>query len=75
MVTVTLTQLRNNARKYFDDVEKGETLEVYRHGKPIAKIMPVGSSVPAWKRDRPLIKLSKGVSASQMVIAEREEGW
>ena len=76
MVTVTLTQLRNNARKYFDDVEKGETLEVYRHGKPIAKVLPVGSSsVPTWKRDRPLIKLSKGVSASQMVIAEREEGW
>ena len=75
MVTVTLTQLRNNAKKYFDDVENGETLEVYRHGKPIAKVMPVGSGVPAWKRDRPLIKLAEGVSASRMIIAEREEGW
>ena len=40
MKTVTFSQLRNNAKKYFDAVEQGETVEVYRHGKPVAVISP-----------------------------------
>ncbi len=40
MKTVTFSQLRNNAKKYFDAVEQGETMEVYRHGKPVALISP-----------------------------------
>jgi prevent-host-death family protein len=42
MKTVTFSQLRNNAKKYFDAVEKGETVEVYRHGKPVAILSPAG---------------------------------
>ena len=33
MVRVTFSELRNNAKKYFDAVEQGELVEVYRHGK------------------------------------------
>ena len=73
MLTVTFTQLRNNARKYFDAVERGETLEVYRHGKPIAILAPYRSrSRERWKRGKPL-KL-KGVSLSTLILAERRSG-
>ena len=73
MLTVTFTQLRNNARKYFDAVERGDTLEIYRRGKPIALLSPIRSgSGGRWKRGKPL-KL-KGVSLSKLILAERRAG-
>ncbi len=71
MKTVTFSQLRNNAKKYFDAVEKGESMEVYRHGKPIALLTPVVREprLSRWKTANP-IKLP-GVSASKMIIEER----
>lgn len=75
MKTVTFSQLRNNAKKYFDEVEKGETVEVYRHGKPIAMLTPVareeGLRLNRWKTANP-IKLP-GVAASRIVIEERKK--
>jgi prevent-host-death family protein len=73
MKTVTFSQLRNNAKKYFDEVEKGETVEVYRHGKPIAMLSPIvrEPSMSRWKTARP-IKLP-GVSASKLIIEERRK--
>jgi len=71
MKTVTFSQLRNNAKKYFDAVEKGESVEVYRHGKPIAMLTPVSRepSLSRWKTANP-IKIP-GVSASKLIIEER----
>ncbi len=73
MKTVTFSQLRNNAKTYFDAVEQGETVEIYRHGKPIAMLTPVlrEPTLNRWKTARP-IKLS-GVSASKMIIEERRK--
>ena len=73
MKTVTFSQLRNNAKKYFDAVEQGETMEVYRHGKPIALLTPVVREpvLNRWKTANP-IKLP-GVSASKMIIEERKK--
>ena len=53
MITVTFSELRNNAKKYFDAVEEGETIEVYRNGKPIAILSPYSTgasavTVPSW---------------------------
>jgi prevent-host-death family protein len=48
MKTVTFSQLRNNAKKYFDAVEKGESVEVYRHGKPAAILSPAGEKHPGF---------------------------
>ena len=72
MATVTFTELRNNARKYFDAVERGETLEVYRHGKPIAILSPYrpGAS-KRWKRARQRPLKLKGVSPSKLILSER----
>ena len=70
MRTVTFSELRNQAKKYFDAVEKGETVEVYRHGKPVAFLMPIRKrSLDRWKAFRPL-KLS-GVSLSQAILKDR----
>lgn len=72
MVSVTFSQLRNSARKYFDAVEKGETIEVYRKGKPVAILMPARAKpLKRWKTAKPL-KLN-GVSLSRAILAEREE--
>ncbi len=73
MLTVSFTQLRNNAKKYFDAVERGETVEVYRHGKPVALLSPVGArGSDRWKTANPL-RLN-GVRASRLIIAERRSG-
>ncbi|MBI4237388.1 MAG: type II toxin-antitoxin system prevent-host-death family antitoxin [Deltaproteobacteria bacterium] len=72
MQNVTFSELRNNAKKYFDAVESGETLEVYRNGKPIAMISPAREhSLSRWRSARPL-KIA-GISLSRLIMQEREE--
>lgn len=72
MSTVTFSQLRNNAKKYFDAVERGETIEVYRHGKPIAIVSPARKpSTGRWKASRSL-KIP-GASLSAAILADRSE--
>lgn len=73
MKTATFTEFRNNAKKYFDAVERGETVEIYRHGKPTARLTPAAQEDPKdyWKNAKPLFKL-QGISASQAIIEERE---
>lgn len=72
MKTATFTQLRNKAKKYFDAVEGGETIEIYRHGKPIAILSPVATSNRIrWKKANP--KKLSGVSLSRTILAERRK--
>ncbi|MBM4039447.1 MAG: type II toxin-antitoxin system prevent-host-death family antitoxin [Planctomycetes bacterium] len=75
MVTVSFTDLRNHTKEYFEAVEKGETLQVCKRGRPIAVVSPARRPASEyWKHVRPLpIKLD-GVSASQLIIEERGEG-
>ena len=70
MITVTFSELRNNAKKYFDAVEEGETIEVHRNGKPIAILSPhsMGKG-ERWIRAHPLE--ATGVSLSRIVLEER----
>jgi prevent-host-death family protein len=74
MKMVSFTEFRKNAASYFNSVEKGETIRISRHGKPVAEIIPVAAEerIPAWKR--PGLRLNvKGVSLSREIIREREE--
>ncbi len=72
MKTVTFSQLRNNAKRYFDAVEGGETLEVYRHGKPIALLSPARERTTLrWGSSRPL--RLPGISLSEAILADRSE--
>jgi prevent-host-death family protein len=72
MKSVTFSELRNNAKKYFDTVEQGETLEVFRHGKPVAILMPAGSRRRSSTRDVSPLRVP-GVSLAKAILKEREE--
>jgi antitoxin (DNA-binding transcriptional repressor) of toxin-antitoxin stability system len=51
MTSFSVTEFRKKASKVFDLVEKGETVQLLRHGKAIAKIVPVETRkvTSAWK--------------------------
>ena len=72
MTRVTFTEFREHAKTYFDSVEKGATIQVLRHGKVIAEIVPSHESVGAKAWKKPGLKLLvPGVSLTKVVLAER----
>lgn len=72
MLIATFSELRNHAKRYFDAVELGESVEIYRNGKPVAILSPIRSgSSERWKSARPLSL--EGVSLSQVILRERSE--
>ena len=72
MVTVNFTQFRQNAREYFNAVEKGEIVNVYRHGKIIARIISPSKKQPSWKRSlKPLV--IPGLSLSKTILSQRRK--
>jgi prevent-host-death family protein len=74
MRSISCTDLRNNAKACFDAVEAGETIEVVRHGRPIAQIRPIRTGPHARWVNRPKpIRLKAGASLTNAVLAERRE--
>jgi prevent-host-death family protein len=74
MKVVSFTEFRQNAATYFDVVEKGETVRVLRHGKPIAEVVPAPEEegIVSWKQ--PGLKLSvRGASLSREIMRERKQ--
>lgn len=72
MKEATFTELRNNAKSFFDSVENGETVRVYRNGKPIAEIVPIRQGIPSWKR--PAMPLTiKGISFAREILKDRKQ--
>lgn len=74
MTKTTFTEFRKHAKSYFDSVEKGATVQVLRHGKVIAEVVPPheGSDSKAWKKPGLKLKIL-GVSGSKAVLKERGE--
>jgi len=73
MRKTTFTELRNHAKTLFEAVEDGETVRVYRHGRPVADIVPIKAAMPAWKTP-PQARLFLGtLSLSDEVLADRDE--
>lgn len=72
MQETTFTELRNHAKDYFDAVEGGDTVRVFRNGKPIAEIVPVRSGVPSWKRQGTPLTV-KGLSLSREILSNRDD--
>ena len=71
MKMVNFTEFRNQASDMLTQVERGETLVVVRHRRPIAEISPIGDQQPSWKR--PALRLAtKGAGLSAAIIEERE---
>jgi antitoxin (DNA-binding transcriptional repressor) of toxin-antitoxin stability system len=56
-------------------VERGETLVVIRHGRPIAEVSPVSAVAggsPSWKK--PGLRLvTKGAALSAAILTERND--
>ncbi|MFM6990600.1 MAG: type II toxin-antitoxin system Phd/YefM family antitoxin [Rhodoferax sp.] len=80
MQSIPLSEFRANVSAMIDLVEKGETVCILRHGKPVAEIVPprpVAVKVPAWKRPiTPLnIVRADGKTGAQLIIEERESEW
>ena len=72
MQDATFTELRNHAKDYFDAVEGGDTVRVFRNGKPIADIVPVRSGIPSWKRQATALTV-KGLSLSREILRDRDK--
>ena len=77
MHTLPLSEFRANAAAMIDLVERGETVRILRHGKPVAELVPVraevAAEVPSYKKPfEPLLQLPPGYSAVQVLLDERE---
>ncbi len=56
-------------------VERGETLVVIRHGRPIAEVSPISAVAgdsPSWKKPG-LRLIAKGASLSSAILTERDD--
>jgi antitoxin (DNA-binding transcriptional repressor) of toxin-antitoxin stability system len=73
MKQASFTEVRNNAKQFFDLVESGEAVRVLRNGKPIADIVPITADLPSWKRRAAQPLVIKGESVSRMILNEREQ--
>jgi antitoxin (DNA-binding transcriptional repressor) of toxin-antitoxin stability system len=73
MKQATFTEVRNNAKQFFDLVESGEAVRVLRNGKPIADIVPIMANLPSWKRRTAQPLVLDGESVSRMILDEREQ--
>lgn len=72
MQEATFTELRNHAKNYFDAVEAGDTVRIFRNGKPIAEIVPIRAVVPSWKKQSTPLTV-KGLSLSREILNDRDE--
>ena len=77
MRIIPLSEFRANASAMLDLVEKGETVRILRHGKPVAELVPLQPAPPAktpsWKRPFEPVQLSPSASLSMAVLDERNE--
>lgn len=72
MPDATFTELRNNAKHYFDAVEGGKSVRVFRNGKPIAEIVPIRVGIPSWKRTAIPLTV-KGLKMSREILSDRDK--
>ncbi|MBC8391090.1 MAG: prevent-host-death protein [Deltaproteobacteria bacterium] len=71
MLETTIAELRKQTKYYFDAVERGNMVRVYRKGRMIADIVPVTREKPSWKRPVPRITVP-GITISREIIKDRE---
>jgi antitoxin (DNA-binding transcriptional repressor) of toxin-antitoxin stability system len=74
MKVINFTEFRKNASGILSEVEMGETVQILRHGKPIAQIAPASSSsrIPSWKKPGLRLQIENG-ALSEAIIEERKE--
>jgi antitoxin (DNA-binding transcriptional repressor) of toxin-antitoxin stability system len=72
MQETTIAELRKRTKYYFDAVEGGDLVRVYRKGRPIAEIVPIRSDAPSWKRQIRRLTIS-GISLSREILKDRSD--
>jgi len=72
MRETNVVELRKRIKHYFDAVESGEVVRVYRNGKPIAEILPLTKREAPWKREGPRLTVP-GLSLSREILKDRAE--
>ena len=76
MHVLPLSEFRANASAMLDLVERGETVRIMRHGKPVADLVPVRPEpvrAPSYQRPfEPLIALPSEYSAVKGLLEERD---
>lgn len=83
MQTCALSEFRANVAAMVDLVEKGETVRILRHGKPVAELVPPTSTLaepvktPHWKRPVTPLNLVRpdGKAGSDLIVEDRANGW
>ncbi len=81
MHIVALSEFRAHASAMIDLVERGETVRILRHGKPVAELVPTKSElttkVSRWKLPIEPLRMVRedGKTGAQLIIEERESGW
>ena len=79
MHILPLSEFRANASAMLDLVERGETVRILRHGKPVAELVPIQPDAaerqPSWKRAVTPLKVDRpdGRTLAQLIIAERDQ--
>jgi antitoxin (DNA-binding transcriptional repressor) of toxin-antitoxin stability system len=73
MREATFTEFRNQAKRFFDLVERGEIVRVLRNGKPIAEVHPVPRDIPSWKKRTPKPLTIRGSEVSRIILQDRGE--
>ncbi len=74
MKIIAFTDFRKKASGFITEVEHGETLVLFRRGKPVAEIIPLSDEIrptASWKK--PGIRLEiQGSDISSAILEERE---
>lgn len=73
MKQATFTELRNNAKQFFDFVESGKPVRILRNGKPIADIVPIAPETPSWKRRAAQPLVIDGGMISDLILKDRSK--
>ena len=74
MLTANFTEFRKHAKAYLDKVERGETIRILRHGKPIADVIPATKKprVPSWKKPGLQLVIERVSPGKEIIKARRK---
>ena len=82
-VTISMRELQQNLKKVIQRVERGETLELTKRRRVVARLVPATEArpVPPWPdleaRARAIFgdRILRDPSPSELLIQDREERW
>ncbi len=72
MEYIQFTEFRNQAKKFFDEIEKGAQFIVTRKGKPVAEIYPFQKKSAGWKRPVRKVRLRGRSTTTDIIRQERD---